>query len=153
MLDLGFGVLDLGFRVSCFGTQSRHPSGEMDDIPNLIKHWPCAVKTHFPGQHTRPGRNSTIWFATDCSRWGWLVRGRKAGGTIERWNCEHALKQEQNRWCWNMGVCLKIGYTSQMASLIGKYMTNRGFTLVTRFSDNPTFVGMLNYRLMSSFIR
>ena len=50
MLDLGFGVLDLGFRVSCFGTQSRHPSGEMDDIPNLIKHWPCAVKTHFPGR-------------------------------------------------------------------------------------------------------
>ena len=24
----------------------------MEDIPNLIKHWPCAVKTHFPGQQT-----------------------------------------------------------------------------------------------------
>ena len=40
-----------------FGNKSRHPFGEMDDIPNLIKHWPCAVKMNFPGQHTRPGRN------------------------------------------------------------------------------------------------
>ena len=35
---------------------SRQPL-ELDDIPNLTRHWPCAVKTHFPGQHTRPGRN------------------------------------------------------------------------------------------------
>ena len=42
--------------VLCFGNKFRHPSGEMDDVPNLIKHWPCAVKTHFPEQHTRPGR-------------------------------------------------------------------------------------------------
>ena len=56
MLDLGFRVLDLGCRSSCFGNTSRHPSGEMDDITNLIKHGPCAVKTHFPRQHTRPGR-------------------------------------------------------------------------------------------------
>ena len=33
----------------------------MDDIPNLIKHWPCAVKTHFPRQHTRPGRNAVMF--------------------------------------------------------------------------------------------
>ena len=35
----------------------RHPSAQMDDTENLTKHWPCAVKTHFPWQHIRPGRN------------------------------------------------------------------------------------------------
>ena len=33
----------------------------MADIPNLIKHWPCAVKTHFPGQHIRHGRSNIIY--------------------------------------------------------------------------------------------
>ena len=28
---------------------------QMDDTENLRKHWPCAVKTNFPGQHIRPG--------------------------------------------------------------------------------------------------
>jgi len=37
--------------------KSRHPFGHPDDIPNCIKHWPCAVKTHFLGQHLRPGRS------------------------------------------------------------------------------------------------
>ena len=55
-MRLDFRTKDLGFRVSRFGNKSRHPFGEMDDIPNLIKHWPFAVKTHFPGQHTSPGR-------------------------------------------------------------------------------------------------
>ena len=54
---LGFRIQGFWFRVSCFGTKSRHPFGETDDIPNLIKHRPCAVKMNFPGQHTRPGRN------------------------------------------------------------------------------------------------
>ena len=31
----------------------------MDDTENLTKHWPCAVKTHFPGQHTSAGRMVT----------------------------------------------------------------------------------------------
>ena len=35
----------------------------MDDIPNLIKDWPGAVKTHFPGQHTRPGPKSTYYIS------------------------------------------------------------------------------------------
>ena len=35
----------------------RHPFAQLDDTGNLTKHWPCAVKTHFPGQHIRPGRN------------------------------------------------------------------------------------------------
>ena len=30
----------------------RHPFGQMDDMKNLTKHWPCAVITHIPGQHT-----------------------------------------------------------------------------------------------------
>ena len=34
----------------------RHPSAQMDDTENLAKHWPCAVKMHFPGQHIRPSR-------------------------------------------------------------------------------------------------
>ena len=34
----------------------RHPSAQMDDTENLTNHWPCAVKTCFPGQHIRPGR-------------------------------------------------------------------------------------------------
>ena len=34
----------------------RHPSAQMDDMENLTKHWPCAVKTPFPWQHIRPGR-------------------------------------------------------------------------------------------------
>ena len=38
------------------GVNFRHPSAQMDDTENLTKHWPCAVKTHFPGQHIRPGR-------------------------------------------------------------------------------------------------
>ena len=38
------------------GVNSRHPSAQMDNTKNLKKHWPCAVKTHFPGQHTLPGR-------------------------------------------------------------------------------------------------
>ena len=38
------------------GVNVRHPSAQMDDTENLTKHWPCAVKTHFPGQHIRPGR-------------------------------------------------------------------------------------------------
>ena len=38
------------------GVIFRHPSAQMDDTENLTKHWPCAVKTHFPGQHIRPGR-------------------------------------------------------------------------------------------------
>ena len=59
MLNLDFRVLGLGFKVSCFGNKSRHPSGEMDDILNLIKHWLCPVKTHFPRQHTPPGRSIT----------------------------------------------------------------------------------------------
>ena len=42
------------------GETFRHPFGQTDDMENLTKHWPCAVKTHFPGQHTRSGRNS-IW--------------------------------------------------------------------------------------------
>jgi hypothetical protein len=37
--------------------KSRHPFGHPDDSPNCIKHWPCAVKTHFLGQHLRPGRS------------------------------------------------------------------------------------------------
>ena len=47
---LGF-IQDLGFRGLCFGKKSRHPLGQSDDIPKCIKHWLCAVKTHFPGQH------------------------------------------------------------------------------------------------------
>ena len=55
-MELCFRSLDLWFRVSCFGNKSRHPFGEMGDIPNLAKHWRhCAVKTYFPGQHTRLG--------------------------------------------------------------------------------------------------
>ena len=50
--DLGFG-----FRVLCFGNKSRQPSCKLADIPKCIEDWPCAVKTHFPGQHTRPGPN------------------------------------------------------------------------------------------------
>ena len=34
----------------------RHPFAQTNDTGNLTKHWPCAVKTHFPGQHIRPGR-------------------------------------------------------------------------------------------------
>ena len=49
--DLGFG-----FRVLCFGNKSRQPSCKLADIPKCIEDWPCAVKTHFPGQHIRPGR-------------------------------------------------------------------------------------------------
>ena len=36
--------------------KNRHPFAQMNDMGNLTKHWPCAVKTHFPGQHIRPGR-------------------------------------------------------------------------------------------------
>ena len=36
--------------------KNRHPFAQTDDTGNLTKHWPCAVKTHFPGQHIRPGR-------------------------------------------------------------------------------------------------
>ena len=63
---LDFRTKDLGFRVSRFGNKSRHPFGEMDGIPNLIKHRPCAVKTHFAGQHTRPGRNVVLCFVLFC---------------------------------------------------------------------------------------
>ena len=43
------------------GETFRHPFGQTDDMENLTKHWPCAVFfTHFPGQHTRSGRNYTI---------------------------------------------------------------------------------------------
>ena len=38
------------------GEHFRHPFGQTDDMENLTKHWPCAVKTHFPGQQTRSGR-------------------------------------------------------------------------------------------------
>ena len=36
--------------------KNRHPFAQTNDTGNLTKHWPCAVKTHFPGQHIRPGR-------------------------------------------------------------------------------------------------
>ena len=36
--------------------KKRHPFAQTNDTGNLTKHWPCAVKTHFPGQHIRPGR-------------------------------------------------------------------------------------------------
>ena len=46
----------------------------MADIPNLIKHWPCAVKTHFPGQHTRHGRsNIIIYIYTWRTNWIQLI--------------------------------------------------------------------------------
>ena len=35
--------------------KNRHPFAQTNDTGNLTKHWPCAVKTHFPGQHIRPG--------------------------------------------------------------------------------------------------
>ena len=38
----------------------RHPFAQTDDMGNLTKHWPYAVKTHFPGQHIRPGRIFSI---------------------------------------------------------------------------------------------
>ena len=37
-----------------------HPSAHMDDTENLTRHCPCAVKTHSPGQHIRPGRTITL---------------------------------------------------------------------------------------------
>ena len=40
-----------------FGNKSHQPSCKLPDIPKCIKHWPCGAKTHFPGQHTHPGRN------------------------------------------------------------------------------------------------
>ena len=39
--------------------KNRHPFAQTNDTGNLTKHWPCAVKTHFPGQHIRPGRRSS----------------------------------------------------------------------------------------------
>ena len=42
----------------CFGNKSRQPFGHSADIPKCRKRWPCEVKTHFRGQHPRPGRMS-----------------------------------------------------------------------------------------------
>ena len=42
------------------GEHFRHPFGQTDDMENLTKHWPCAIKPHLPGQHTRSGRIITI---------------------------------------------------------------------------------------------
>jgi len=30
--------------------KKRHPFAQTNDTGNLTKHWPCAVKTHLPGQ-------------------------------------------------------------------------------------------------------
>ena len=64
MSDLGeiytYILLYIGFRVLCFGNKSRQPSCHFTDIPTCKKHWPCAVKIHFAGQQTRPGRKCTL---------------------------------------------------------------------------------------------
>ena len=62
MLDLGLRAS--GFRVwgCAFWKQTSSSIWEMDDILNVIKHWPC-------GQHTRPGRIYTIrikWVSKSC---------------------------------------------------------------------------------------
>ena len=41
--------------------ENRHPLAQTNDTGNLAKHWPCAIKTHFPGQHIRPGRYTIIY--------------------------------------------------------------------------------------------
>ena len=54
-VSLGLRLGLLGFYHGVNEGNSRHPSGEMDDIPNLRKHWPCAVKTH-----TTPGSTPVL---------------------------------------------------------------------------------------------